>query len=230
MKTVQEWLVATDEKEIIDAYQWIYPPEFWRLKEREISVSEVYGQQEEAVSGFIKHLKCLAPTENENMLFLAISSYQNGNPEVSTILVDKTEIDKEPMESYGWFATDREEIMGYHIADTQLTKQNMPMVLAQILYEASFLGFTREQFEAERDDLNHSLERADQEIREGKPLSADEVWYKLCVPRENKGPRAEEQRQAGNRAEHEYAAYSQMQEIRQIKSLLRENANVEDID
>ncbi len=230
MKIVQEWLATTDEKDIIDAYQWIYPPEFWRLKEREISVSEVYKQQEKAVSEFIKHLKDLLPTKNENMIFLAISSYQNGNPEVSTILVDKTEIDKEPMESYGWFATDREEIMGYHIADTELTKQNMPMVLAQILYEASFLGFTRGQFEAERNDLNHSLEQADQEIREGKTLSADEVWDKLGVSREKKDPRAEELRQAVSRAEHEYAAYSQMQEIRQIKSLLRENANVEGID
>ena len=114
MKTVQQWLREIDRQELVNTYQFLYPPEFWRLKNEEISVAEVYRRQAELLNDFIDELLKLTPSqEDTQMIFLATSAYKDGLPDEQALLIAVDELDENSLpESYGWMLTDREELVG----------------------------------------------------------------------------------------------------------------------
>lgn len=210
MKTVQEWLKDIDRQELVNTYQYLYPTEFWQLKDREITVAEVYRRQAKCLTEFIDELLTLTPsTDDRKMIFIAVSAYQDGHPEVETFLIAEDDLNNDrPPERYGWMMADREKLVGYKIADTEMTLDNISEVLAQILEEASFLGFSQDTFLAERESLNKSLEASMKDIEEGRYYTADEVWDHLGLKREPRDPRAEELRAEVTKAELKYNTYS----------------------
>ena len=196
MKTVQQWLREIDRQELVNMYQFLYPPEFWRLKNEEISVAEVYRRQAELLNNFIDELLQLTPVqEDTQMIFLATSAYKDGLPDEQALLIAVDELDENSLpESYGWMLTDREELVGYRIADSELTLDNICSILAQIIEESSFLGYSKDTFESERESLIQSLEQSKKDIEEGNVYSADEVWEHLGLKRETPDPKADDLR------------------------------------
>ena len=224
MKTVQQWLREIDRQELVNTYQFLYPPEFWRLKNEEISVAEVYRRQAELLNDFIDELLMLTPSqEDTQMIFLATSAYKDGLPDEQALLIAVDELDENSLpESYGWMLTDREELVGYRIADSELTLDNICSILAQIIEESSFLGYSKDTFESERESLIQSLKQSKKDIEEGNVYSADEVWEHLGLKRENPDPRADELRAGVTRAEVEYNQYYRSKELSALMRKLAE--------
>ena len=224
MKTVQQWLREIDRQELVNTYQFLYPPEFWRLKNEEISVAEVYRRQAEFLNDFIDELLKLTPSqEDTQMIFLATSAYKDGLPDEQALLIAVDELDENSLpESYGWMLTDREELVGYRIADSDLTLDNICSILAQIIEESSFLGYSKDTFESERESLIQSLEQSKKDIEEGNVYSADEVWEHLGLKRENPDPKADELRAGVIRAEVEYNQYYRSKELSALMRKLAE--------
>ena len=224
MKTVQQWLREIDRQELVNTYQFLYPPEFWRLKNEEISVAEVYRRQAEFLNDFIDELLKLTPSqEDTQMIFLATSAYKDGLPDEQALLIAVDELDENSLpESYGWMLTDREELVGYRIADSELTLDNICSILAQIIEESSFLGYSKDTFESERESLIQSLEQSKKDIEEGNVYSADEVWEHLGLKRENPDPKADELRAGVIRAEVEYNQYYRSKELSALMRKLAE--------
>ena len=224
MKTVQQWLREIDRQELVNTYQFLYPPEFWRLKNEEISVAEVYRRQAELLNDFIDELLKLTPSqEDTQMIFLATSAYKDGLPDEQALLIAVDELDENSLpESYGWMLTDREELVGYRIADSELTLDNICSILAQIIEESSFLGYSKDTFESERESLIQSLEQSKKDIEEGNVYSADEVWKDLGLNRENPDPKADELRAGVIRAEVEYNQYYRSKELSALMRKLAE--------
>ena len=224
MKTVQQWLREIDRQELVNTYQFLYPPEFWRLKNEEISVAEVYRRQAELLNNFIDELLKLTPSqEDTQMIFLATSAYKDGLPDEQALLIAVDELDENSLpESYGWMLTDREELVGYRIADSELTLDNICSILAQIIEESSFLGYSKDTFESERESLIQSLEQSKKDIEEGNVYSADEVWEHLGLKRENPDPKADELRAGVIRAEVEYNQYYRSKELSALMRKLAE--------
>ena len=228
MKTVQQWLREVDRQELISTYQYLYPPEFWQLKSSEKTVSEVYRIQADVLNRFIDDLLQLAPSEEETqMIFLATSAYKEGLPDEQAILIATDKLYDDSPEHYGWMLTDRERLVGYRVADTELTLDNIYSVLAQILEESSFLGYSIESFEAERKSLIHSLEESMKDVEEGKVYTADEVWEHLELKPQKHDPRADELRSDVVKAEFEYFQYSYTKELSALKSKLTEEKHNE---
>ena len=224
MKTVQQWLREIDRQELVNTYQFLYPPEFWRLKNEEISVAEVYRRQAELLNDFIDELLVLTPSqEDTQMIFLATSAYKDGLPDEQALLIAVDDLDENSLpESYGWMLTDREEMVGYRIADSELTLDNICSILAQIIEESSFLGYSKDTFESERESLIQSLEQSKKDIEEGNVYSADEVWEHLGLKRENPDLKADELRARVIRAEVEYNQYYRSKELSALMRKLAE--------
>ena len=224
MKTVQQWLREIDRQELVNTYQFLYPPEFWQLKNEEISVAEVYRRQAELLNNFIDELLQLTPSqEDTQMIFLATSAYKDGFPDEQATLVAVDELDENSLpESYSWMLTDREKLVGYKIADSELTLDNMCSILAQIIEESSFLGYSKDTFESERESLIQSLEQSEKDIEEGNAYSADEVWEHLGLKREAPDPKADELRAGVIRAEVEYNQYYRSKELSALMRKLTE--------
>ena len=224
MKTVQQWLREIDRQELVNTYQFLYPPEFWQLKNEEISVAEVYRRQAELLNNFIDELLQLTPShEDAKMIFLATSAYKDGFPDEQATLVAVDELDENSLpESYIWMLTDREKLVGYKIADSELTLDNMCSILAQIIEESSFLGYSKDTFESERESLIQSLEQSKKDIEDGNVYSADEVWEHLGLKREAPDPNADELRAGVIRAEVEYNQYYRSKELSALMRKLTE--------
>jgi hypothetical protein len=224
MKTVQQWLREIDRQELVNTYQFLYPPEFWQLKNEEISVAEVYRRQAELLNNFIDELLQLTPShEDAKMIFLATSAYKDGFPDEQATLVAVDELDENSLpESYSWMLTDREKLVGYKIADSELTLDNMCSILAQIIEESSFLGYSKDTFESERESLIQSLEQSEKDIEDGNVYSADEVWEHLGLKREAPDPKADELRAGVIRAEVEYNQYYRSKELSALMRKLTE--------
>ena len=155
MKTVQQWLKDVDRENLLGTYQFLYPPDFLLLKNKEMSVSEVYNRQKEIVSDFIDHLIGLDTQPNEDrMIFLAVSAYNEGRADTQTVLVSANELNQDQPDHYDWMMTDREKLAGYDIADTEATVDEICTVLAQIIEDATFLGYSQETFTEEREKLS----------------------------------------------------------------------------
>ena len=221
MKTVQQWLKDVDRENLLGTYQFLYPPDFMRLKNEEMSVAEVYNRQKEIVSDFIDHLIGLETQPNEDqMIFLAVSAYNEGRADTQAVLVSANELNQDQPDHYDWMMTDREKLAGYDIADTEATIDEICTVLAQIIEDATFLGYSQETFTEEREKLCQSLKESEEDIKNGRVYSAEEVWEHLGLKPEKKDPEAQELQDKVTRAEITYNQYSLRKELGLLRHLL----------
>ena len=217
MKTVQEWLFERDEDALIGCYFAKYPINFYMLENKDVTVSEVLAVLEETLRDFIHRLKGVNAHKSEQGIFYAVKILSDGYEEVTVELSYLKDILENGLpEHYGWMLTDHDEVMGYLIADTSLTQANIDSVLAEILYEMSFFGYTQEQLEEERKKLDESLI----ETQESRTYSADEVFTKFGLAPEEKDEQSDELRAAVLAAEIKFSEYWRTHEVRQIRSQL----------
>lgn len=177
MKTVHACLKEVDAVKIADEYFSEYPIEyenFCRLKKTVAEIKEAYRLR------FLEFLEMLRKLEVDSTaqdnIFFCHRVYSNYEKKVATVLCTKTDIlacDKP--ETYSCILVDFAEVMGYCIADTELTKKNIYAVLAQLLHEMTFFGFTQEEINEEREQLVASLKEA----AAGRARPAEEVFAEL---------------------------------------------------
>lgn len=225
MKSVQEWLLELDEDAIIGCYFVKYPIDFDMLENKDIKVSEVLAVSKARLRGFIHRLKALAAPESGSGIFYAVKTLSGGHEEIAVKLSYRKDIlENDLPEHYGWMLTDHKEVMGYLIADTSLTQNNIESVMAEILYEMSFFGYTQEALDKEQKKLNESLKASLKEIEEGRSYTADEVFArieaKLGLAPEEKDERSDELRSAALTAEVNFGEYWRTREALQIRSQL----------
>ena len=92
---------------------------------------------------------------------------------------------REATQSYGYNFIEQEKIMGYWVAETALTKYYLEDLMVDILYEASFFGFTQEHLQEEKDELDRRIAEDDSET-----ISAED--FLQCLKRSNRTLQAED--------------------------------------
>ena len=222
MKTVQQWLNELEERDVVNSFVSLYPPELWRIKAAGITVSEAYGRLEQALYRFIEQLKELTPSSQEKMVFFACPDSKDSGYGCAVRLISAEELSADPVRYYGWMTTPRAEIMGFQIAETRFTLEHLPELIATILNEASFLGFREADFEKNRADLISSLEAGIKDAEEGHTFSAEELWDHLGIPRPEKDTMEDEYRDKLRQAQNEYDIYCLNREFKAVKELLKE--------
>ena len=90
------------------------------------------------------------------------------------IFLNELKEKREATQSYGYNFIEQEKIMGYWVAETSLTKYYLEDLMVDILYEASFFGFTQEHLQEEKDELDRRIAEDDSET-----ISAEDFFAEL---------------------------------------------------
>lgn len=218
MKTVQTWLNKVDETELIDAYFAEFPIDYKMIADKKLTLGEIQDHARERLTTFIDRMKiCEIDPEKDACVFFACKEYREGYENIGIEMCQLEDIrTQEHPQCYSWLFVDFGEVMGYFIADTELTQKNICSVLAQILYEMSFFGYTQEDMEKER----RKTEKACEEAERGECYTEDEVWERFGFNRPEPDPKAERLKRKIHAAEHAYCDFCREREIAEIKRLL----------
>ena len=142
---------------------------------------------------------------------------------VDYALVSKKELlesdfDEKICQSYGFMLSNQEEIMGYLVADTKLTKDNIYGLLVYVLYEASWFGYKNENLEEEK----QKLEEATKEIEEGKysSFTIEDMREELGLFKKEQDEKQEELLKKIFHTIFDFSQYSFKKEARRVKKEL----------
>lgn len=137
MKTVQEWLKEVDEEELVSAY--------FSLPSNAFNIAILEKRETpEVILAFVRRLKSLTPeTPQKQHVFFASTSYRDG---IELILCDWDDLlTKRHPERGDCVFSEFAQVMGYWVADTELTLKWIYDVLAGVLAQLSFFGYTQEE-------------------------------------------------------------------------------------
>ncbi len=137
MKTVQEWLKEVDEGKLVNTY--------FSLPSNAFSIAILEKRETpEVILAFVRRLKSLTPeTPQKQRVFFASTSYRDG---IELILCDWDDLlTKQRPERGDCVFSEFAHVMGYWVADTELTLKWIYDVLAGVLAQLSFFGYTQEE-------------------------------------------------------------------------------------
>ncbi len=112
-----------------------------------------------------------------------------------------------------------EEVLGYEVDEHSVSEFGAPCILANVIYEMTFFGFTKEQVDREREKLEESLAEAEKidklplEEREKYYIPAEKVFEELGYRDERTDEEKEEERKKWRRE----ILYNQLQKYLAVK-------------
>ena len=128
---------------------------------------------------FIDEFQKLEAIESTDDVFFANPTAPGRHLDLQVNLIHLSEIYDNQVESYSWMMSDREAIAGYLVADTEYNRTHMSELLAHIIEESTLLGFTRERFAEQRQELHDTLVKSVEGAERGETFSAEEVFRHL---------------------------------------------------
>lgn len=220
MKTVHEWIKEIDIDKLADAYFYEYPIEYERHINSDKTVAEIKDAYRKRFYEFIEQLKSIEPkvlSDDERGIFFCHKAYGRDMKNPETVLCIESDILKcgNP-QTYSCILTDFDEIMGYYIAETESTIKKINDVLAQIIYEMTFFGYSQEDIEKGRLELEEAAKEAD----EGKVVSMETTFADLGIEPQ---PRDEEDIEMLGEIysmENEYNQYWLRKEVEKVREQL----------
>lgn len=227
MKTVQEWLKEVDEEELVSAYFFRFPIDYedifiYENEATKLPLKTIRERLRAALVGFIHRLKKLTPGVGRSEVFFATKVYQEGDSRIETMMCDVDELlTQKCPEHYDWSLMDFEQVMGYRMADTELTRENIYDVLACILEELSFFGYTQKEHEEGWKRLNTILKDAEAERQAGEYYTQDEMRERLGWEPKKADPEAEERERKIFAEEIKYGRFCFEREVAAVRELLR---------
>lgn len=162
MKTVQDFLCEADDKELADAYFSEFPINYVMIQSTDLTLGEIRDRSRAHFLDFVYRMREIK-TEPGSCVFFASKYYSGRYTDIQTQMCELADIRTQSSpQTYSCLFSDFSTILGTFVAETPETMKNLPVVLAQILYEMSFFGYDQETMEEER----KKLEEADRELKE----------------------------------------------------------------
>lgn len=225
MKIVQEWFKERNEKSIVGELFAHHPIDFVMIPDTDRSLRELREVARRRELSFIRRMKQIElpiPSEKQPVFF-ASKAFREGSADTTVNLCYLEDIQASDVpERYSTLCTDFAKIMGYFVADTKLTLSEIDSVLADILHEITFFGYTQEELTRESEALLASLEEAEK----GETYTQEEVWAHLGIPERETDAEEEALEGKVREAEYAYATSSFQREVRELKRLLSGMASV----
>lgn len=236
MKTVQEAMRSLDRETLAREYANIHPRTIHPFREDEdmdeVSCGEIKARTREGLNNLIDLVCELEPRAAEDGRRCIIFGYPcpKGSPsdlDVQQGLVYEDELLRqgETAPNYGYSLTDWAEVLGWLVADTDYTQKHLCEVMAQVLYEMTWWGFTPEAVAAEREE---TFAEEDEEEEPDEELSAFREQFtrelEECAAKEEARPLEEKllQRQC-EEAANAYGRYLRGRELAELAARLSEN-------
>ena len=161
MKTVQEWLRELDTEELMDEYFRDHPMDFNHLEEetKQMRVCDLQKKGRDKLRNYIDYLRTL-PIKNDEegrksllFVFRMLYGFSDRNLVHELVYIDELLSDGFDVDAYSYVLTDPAEVIGFYVADTPLTQHYIVYLIANVLFEASFFGWTSEEVNREREEM-----------------------------------------------------------------------------
>lgn len=233
MKTVQDYLKILNKERLIEVYIYEYWMDSLELfgKQNNERVSNIHQRMHDKLSDYIDWLRSLSIQKDNknqtNILYVSRGMFDNQSERTYNMCVlEEIREDIDQASDYSYMGTNRQQSVGYYVADTRLTKAHIYDLIADYLHESSFLGLDEAHFQESLKKLNDSLEEA-----ENSPMiPAKEVWKDLkdkYFPEEDWEADAEDEvsHELYRKvicAEMEYTQYWKIKQRRELLQLLEE--------
>ena len=153
MKTVQECLRELDTEELVDSYLSL---EQMRkeivsvlAKKDTMTAKELWDKYREATRRYIEEMRTIPVEESDEPAILDVyeGPHETLREERHHGLVHISELRQIGVEAedYSYVLCTHGEVAGFFVADTKLTQDNLLGLMTDMLYEASFFGYTQEE-------------------------------------------------------------------------------------
>ncbi len=221
MKTVQECLRELDLDELVNAYlaiPFIRDEMIEVIKKKEtVTGKEIWNMFRDRIIKYIEYMRSttVEPSEEVSVLYVyevpessVWGRFSHGLVHISELKEKGTEA-----EDYAYTLCTHKQVAGFLVADTKLTRDNLLGLMKEVLYEASFYGYTEEEIQEE-------IQNVETEEFEDDPFEAAFMNYKP-KPKSEDEMRLEK---ACNKAREEYSVFLRKKALLEvIESLQQEH-------
>ena len=226
MKTVQEWLIELDAEELLDEFFREHPIDFEHMEEdkKKMRVCDIQEKGRNKLRTYINYLRTLpikcSEDDNKCLLFVCrmLYGFSNRNLMHELIYIDDLFRDGTKVEAYSYSLTDPAEVMGFYVADTPLTQHYIVYLMANVLFKASFFGWTSEDVNRERE----LILAEDPETDEKDDIDWTEIFNRKLDPIEQDSPEEKRLREKVEESINAYFQKSRENELQQIIEQLDE--------
>lgn len=226
MKTIQEHLRELDTEKLISTYLSEYPTDYRHIENRELTLAQIDERIITKLFEFIERMRNISIREIDDKHILYVHRcLEEGVYEQSYCLANMREVMSGDFTetSYAYELTPQEEIMGFLVAETEMTKRYIYGLAVSVLYEASFFGYEEE----EKQDAIDSLEQGIKELESGDFHSHTFEDFKKEMklngePFDDESPDEFELHLAAVKAGNEYSRHSALKELGKIREMLLE--------
>ena len=166
MKTVQECLKEMDTESLIDSYLSFETMrrEMVRVmkKKNDISAKDLWLMYHDYIGKYIEYMRNVPidPPNEPAILYLYEDEKDYFHKRHYHGLIYMSELLNKgvAVEDYSYTLCTHGEVAGFFVADTKRTQDNLMELMTNVLYEASFYGYTKDDQEKEFKDLKEATE------------------------------------------------------------------------
>ncbi len=225
MKTIQEVLRELKVDEIEKCYFDEHPIELLSLKGVDaFAIGKYRKKVSSAFQSFVEKLRNMEIVDNSDdpwILFVCKSTCENRLNGHTVELIHLKELMKEKdlskVETYAYEFTEQKEALGFLVADTKLTQDNIMDVVVDFLYEISFFGYEQEYLAEETEKLDEAIKEIDDHPEGLERVDIDEFCKECGFEDDEIYPEETEKEKAFYMAAMEYTEYCKNIELDRIK-------------
>ncbi|WP_103660669.1 DUF6557 family protein [Lactobacillus sp. HT06-2] len=214
MKTVQEAFRSVDENLLINGYYLVEYPEKLDDFDDNVTIKEAKEYTQYQLHQYLHRLKNLPIEQSDsNGIFYMYRVMKDGMGDFTDGLTFVEDLKKDGVEAgnYAYDFTPQAEVLGWHIADNEITQKHLYDLLTEIMFELSIFGYDQEKMEAENNKLSEAIENLDKaKVSEHVDLSD---FFEDEVAQDEQEDQLEH---AAIIAAGEYSEYSRRKELTQI--------------
>lgn len=212
MKTVQECLKELDIERLIDEYldrDYIRREMIKVMKKKDMTTKELLYRYREAIREYIEYMRHvpLEQPEEQGLLYVyqTLPGLIRDDYWHDLVIIPELREKGVDAEDYSYILCSRGEIAGFLVADTKLTQEHLLTLMADVLYEASFFGYTQEDIDdyLKEEEETNDVPDDDEALKEWKSVTSNHKRPELAH-------RPEEElrlEKIYNQAKYEYADY-----------------------
>lgn len=219
MKTVQECFREVNEESLIKYYLYKYPINLDEIANEDLTVKAAKELIWDKLRKYIERLRNIdieKSRDGEDCILFYHKKMENGFSDDTSSLVHLNELieKEEEADTYDYIFTKHAEILGFYVADTEMTQEHMIPLLTDVMHTASIFGFEQERLQEEVEKLLETAEKT--ESGNTVYYSLDDIRKKLGLKKEEEDPMEDELRRNVNRASFEYDEYCKKKELREL--------------
>lgn len=217
MKTVQSWLQQVDDRKLAETWIRIHPIDY-ESKDMSKTVEEIRRAEISHFRLFVTMMQRIELfSDCEERIFFASRLPTNEWTDIEVFLCKTEDMkNQETPAASSWISMSTSEIMGFKIAETELTTANILTVLAKILDDASFYGYS----EGDKELAHNLILENTKDDPTSQPLTQEIIHKRLGLQNAAHDEMEEKLRSDMLKAERAYIDYFYKKEVAKVKSLL----------